>query len=415
MVSVDLLRHIDRYIGIPACWVLTVVRLIAHPFRRHVSLQAPKRILIIKLSEMGSTVLAYPAIEELRRQIPDAEIFFLVFNNNRSIIDALNITRRDNIIAINVSCLKNLVSSGWDAFKRLRHEHVDTTIDMDFFSRFSAILAFLVCRGNRVGFHRFNDEGLFRGRLLTHKVLYSAHIHTSVAFMALAKALCNPDPNSRGKEFIRQEDFTIPHYLPSPTDIADLKTKLKECGIDVIRKGMRIVLVNPNSSDLFPLRKWPFRHFISLSSQLLSARNDIYVAITGSESERQDAEDLVDAVQNPRCINLAGKTTFSELITLYTISSLMITNDSGPAHFSALAQLPTIVLFGPETPALYAPLGKDAICLYSGFACSPCVSVHNAKASPCTRSLCLEAISIGEVFQCSITMLGKTPERESRA
>lgn len=412
MISVNLLRYIDRHIGIPACWALTIARCIAHPFRRRGSPQSPKRILIIKLSEMGSTVLAYPAIEELRKQIPGAEIFFLVFSNNRAIIDALNITRRDYIIAIDVSCLKKLVTSGWNALKRLKQENIDTTIDMDFFSRFSAILAFLVCRGNRVGFHRFNDEGLYRGRLLTHEVLYSAHVHTSVAFMALARALCNPDADIRGKELISQDDFTIPRYHPGPTDINDLKAKLKECGINTDRKGMRIVLVNPNSSDLFPLRRWPFRHFISLSSQLLSARNDIYVAITGSASERQDAEAIVDAVQNPRCINLAGKTTFQELITLYSISSLMITNDSGPAHFSVLAKLPTIVLFGPETPALYSPLGKEAICLYSGFACSPCVSVHNAKASPCTRSLCLEAISIGEVFQCAAAILDKAPEIE---
>ena len=94
---------------------------------------------------MGSTVLAYPAIEELRKQIPGAEIFFLVFSNNRAIIDELNITRRHNIIAIDVSCLKKLISSGWHSFKRLRQEHIDTTIDMDFFSRFSAILAFMVC------------------------------------------------------------------------------------------------------------------------------------------------------------------------------------------------------------------------------------------------------------------------------
>ena len=361
---------------------------------------------------MGSTVLAYPAIEELRKQIPGAEIFFLVFSNNRAIIDELNITRRHNIIAIDVSCLKKLISSGWHSFKRLRQEHIDTTIDMDFFSRFSAILAFMVCRNNRVGFHKFNDEGLYRGRLLTHEVLYSAHIHTSVAFMALVKALCNQDTETRGKELIRHDDFTIPRYLPGPTDITDLRSKLKECGLNTDRKGVHIVLVNPNSSDLFPLRRWPFRHFISLSSQLLSARNDIYVAITGSESERLDAEAIVDAVQNPRCINLAGKTTFPELIALYTISRLMITNDSGPAHFSVLAKLPTIVLFGPETPALYAPLGKEATCLYSGFACSPCVSVHNAKASPCTRSLCLEAISIGEVFKHATAILDKTPARE---
>jgi len=357
---------------------------------------------------MGSTVLAYPAVEELRRQIPYADIFFLVFDNNRAIIDALNITRRDHVIAIEAGSVKKLIASAWKAILQLRREQIDTTIDMDFFSRFSAIIAFLVCRGNRVGFHRFNDEGLYRGKLLTHEILYSPHVHTSVAFMALSKGLFSSDADIRGKELISLNNFTVPYHQPNPSDISNLKAKLKGCGLDTGRKGIHIVLVNPNSSDLFPLRRWPLRHFISLSSQLLSAKKDIYVAITGSESERMDAEAMVDEVKNPRCINLAGKTSFPELLTLYSISSLMITNDSGPAHFSALARLPTIVLFGPETPALYSPLGKEAVCLYSGFACSPCVSVHNAKASPCSRSLCLEAISIGEVLECANRMLNKT-------
>jgi ADP-heptose:LPS heptosyltransferase len=56
---------------------------------------------------------------------------------------------------------------------------------------------------------------------------------------------------------------------------------------------------------------------------------------------------------------------------------MMLTNDSGPAHFAALAQLKTWVLFGPETPTLYGALDPNAEFIYKGLACSPCVSAAN--------------------------------------
>jgi ADP-heptose:LPS heptosyltransferase len=75
----------------------------------------------------------------------------------------------------------------------------------------------------------------------------------------------------------------------------------------------------------------------------------------------------------------------------------MVTNDSGPAHFAAASGLPTIVLFGPETPHLYKPLG-NARALYAGLACSPCVSAHNHRKTACTDNVCMRAITVDEVF-----------------
>jgi len=100
-------------------------------------------------------------------------------------------------------------------------------------------------------------------------------------------------------------------------------------------------------------------------------------------------------------------TSLDELLALHSMSDLLITNDSGPAHFASLVRLPTLVLFGPETPRLYAPLGRSTVCLSAGFACSPCISVYNGKKSPCDDNLCLKAITVGEVYQAAVTALGQ--------
>lgn len=398
-MDVNALRLVDRVIGWPLCWILTLVRLSGRLILRTRPLPQPRKVLIIKLSEMGSTVLAYPALVELKKRIAGVELFFLVFKNNAAIVDVLGILPAANIITVDYGSPFRLLVSGWRAIRRLWSERIDTTIDMDFFSRLTAILAFLVCRGNRIGFHRYNDEGLYRGNLLTHRVIYSPHIHTAVAFLALVRSLfekADDEPHHRGA--IHRSDLIEPKYSPAPDEIRSVRARLTAAGV-LEQDRPKIILINPNSSDIFPLRKWPLDLFTQLCRRLLLDMPQYWLVITGVASEHKDAQFICQRVQNPRCIDFTGQTSFRELLALYAMSNLMITNDSGPAHFAALLSLPTIVLFGPETPRLYSPLGTAHQCLYAEFACSPCVSVYNSKKSPCADNRCLQAISPETVFQ----------------
>ena len=162
--------------------------------------------------------------------------------------------------------------------------------------------------------------------------------------------------------------------------------------------GKRVVLVNANSSNLLPQRHWGAENFRALIEMLLGYRNDILVLLTGVQSERMELERLRCRVNSERCLNVAGVLEFHELPALYALSTCMVTNDSGPAHFAAVTSLPTYVLFGPETPDLYGPLGS-AIPIYARFHCSPCVSAWNHRKSPCQDNKCLQVITPEAVFE----------------
>ena len=159
-----------------------------------------------------------------------------------------------------------------------------------------------------------------------------------------------------------------------------------------------IVLINPNASDLLPQRRWMPEHFASLARSILNDFPTHYVLITGAPSEREQAERLKEKINHPRCINFAGKNKFTELPALYNISKVMITNDSGPGHFSAVTDLKTFVLFGPETPKLYGSLG-NSVAIYAGLACSPCVSAANHRETPCRNNVCLQVLTPELVYQ----------------
>jgi ADP-heptose:LPS heptosyltransferase len=108
-------------------------------------------------------------------------------------------------------------------------------------------------------------------------------------------------------------------------------------------------------------------------------------------------EKLRGEVDNPRCFNTAGLFSLEELPLLYSISHLMVTNDSGPAHFSAVTDLKVFVLFGPETPDLYGSLG-NAVAIYKRLACSPCVNAANHRKTSCRDNVCLQRITPDEVY-----------------
>jgi ADP-heptose:LPS heptosyltransferase len=86
-----------------------------------------------------------------------------------------------------------------------------------------------------------------------------------------------------------------------------------------------------------------------------------------------------------------------------------VTNDGGPGQFAAITPVPTIILFGPETPALYGTLSKNSHCFHLGIPCSPCLTAYNHRTSPCDGdNQCLKQITPEQVLAKARQMV--TPE-----
>jgi len=77
----------------------------------------PRDVLVIKLTEMGSTVLALPALRELRSAWPAAKIHFLVFRGSRGILDTLGIAANGRILEVDETSAWRLVLSGFKALR----------------------------------------------------------------------------------------------------------------------------------------------------------------------------------------------------------------------------------------------------------------------------------------------------------
>ena len=401
-MNVDRMRMIDHRVGVPLCFLATfLVRLFMPSAPAGTQ---PKNVLFIELSERGSTILADPAMKKAKT-LWNAELFFVIFSDNRGSLDFLKTIPDGNIFTLRIDSLFHL---GLDTLKFLlwcRRRKIDAAIDLELFSRFTALLTGLSGARLRAGYHRFHNEGLYRGEMLTHRVAYNPHIHIAKNFIALINALAAPKAEiPYSKSFIGDEEIRItPVKIPAATRKA-MADKIGKLVPDYQLGERRVVLFNPNASEMLPQRRWPATHFAELARQVLARWPDVVILITGAPSERIEAQALCQTVNDPRMVNFAGESRLDQLPALYSLASLMVTNDSGPGHFASVTAMPVLSLFGPETPELYGPLGPGRA-LTAGLACSPCVSAANHRKTACREPVCMSAIQPARVTEAAAEFL----------
>src|SRR5213082_252643 len=395
-VGISTLQHTDRWIGVPLCAILTFVRRIFEAAGRPGPRQV-RRVLFIKFAEQGSTVLAYPAIRRATGMVGRENVYFVVFEDNRFILDVMEIIPEQNVITISTKSPYALAIGAMRAVLRARKAGIDAVVDMEFLTRFSAILTFLTGAKSRVGFHTFFGDGPYRGDLMTHRLLYNPHLHTSQMFEAMVEALTR-DPAVL-PTFDSTPSVTQPlaRFRPSPSEVDEINILLQ-------RENPRIgsaplILLNPNASDLLPLRRWPPRRYVELARRLLARYPNVFIGFTGAPAEAAPNNQLAYEVGSDHVIPLAGKTTLRQVLVLYTRSEILVTNDSGPAHFASMTPIRVVTLFGPETPALFGARSSNSTALWAGIACSPCVNAYNNRQSVCRNNLCMQAITVDAVFE----------------
>lgn len=395
-MNIARMRRWDRWVGVPVCWLLTLWRRVLF-WRRPGRVAQPRRILFVKLAEQGSTVLAQGALQAAIRRVGRENVFFLCFAENRPVLDLLDLVPADNIITIDARRITSAVLGALAALWRLRRAHVDTAIDLEFFARSSAALCYLSGARWRVGYHAFGGEASYRGDLLTHRLSFNPYLHTSQTFQILVEAL--NVPSGRLPTFPTEpptQKASSVSFQPDPQELWEVRQMLRQSTGG--RLPSRLILLNANASDLIPLRRWPSERYVDLAHRLLARYPDMCIAFTGAPSEAAAAAALAAQTGSPRCISLAGRTTLRQLLVLCCLADVLVTNDSGPAHFASLTPVQVVVLFGPETPRLFAAASPRTHALCAGLACSPCINAFNDRKSPCRDNVCMQSITVDQVF-----------------
>lgn len=394
----DSLRRIDRWVGVPVCWILSALRGLAHVlgFRRGRHARPIRRVLFVQLAESGSMVLADPAMRELVTR-SGAQVYCLTFAHNRESLSIAGSVAPERVITLRTDGPARLLLDACRIGARLRREGIDMIVDLELFSRSSAVLCFLSGVARRVGFHAFEGVGAYRGHLYTHPVAFNPALHVAQNYLMLVEAALGntvpPAPRVRGDSLVPK----VRQRAIEASLLAGIERRVMRHFAGVQGRG-RWVFVNANASDMLPQRRWPTEKFVELIRAILARHVGVRVLLIGAKEDRATTAAICEQVADSRCVDIAGLFALHELPALFTLGEAMVSNDSGPAHFAAVTQLPVVALFGPETPVLFRPLGEAAV-LSAGLACSPCVNVGNQRRTDCRDNQCMQRIPVAAVLE----------------
>ncbi len=396
-MKISTMRRIDRLVGRPICFILTVFRKCREVFPRKPQSPKIRSMLFVKLAEQGATVLADTAIRQAIKMVGKENVYFMAFEQNRFIIDVMNIIPEKNVIPIPNGNFISMVFGTIGALRQIRRLNIDAAVDFEFFARSSAILSYLSGAKTCVGLHGFVEGSPYRGDLMTHRLNYNPHLHTSVMFETMVEAINLPAKDTPRLNIDLPEPRNIEsHFKPGEDELNEFKAILKrQAGTD---NYSPLILLNANASDMLPLRRWPAKRYIELARRLLEKSPTAHVAFTGAPDEVKHSQKLVEEVGSPRCFSMTGKTTLRQLMLLYSLADVLVTNDSGPAHFATLTDIQVITLFGPETPKLFGAITPRSHIIWKNIPCSPCVNAYNNRFSTCDNNICMQQISVDEVF-----------------
>ena len=393
-----LLRHADHYLGAALCAGTSLVRSLA---ARSSSVAPIRKILLIELFEMGAAVMLVPSIRHIREAYSDAEIHCLTTGSCAPLWKSIQMIEPERLHVVDADSAASLIGSVLKNILRLRREKFDLVIDYELFMRLPALISGALRAKARAGFYRYDYEGLYRGNFYDYICGYNQNSHISKNFLALTKtALAGASDSPNYKAAIALEEIRVQPVMGRPPP-EKLESLVGSSG----RGQARYFVVCPDVGKTLPMRNYPRASFSELINILLERNPQHRVVMIGTQAERPASEAVLAGVKKKgACVNLCGKTTFSELMDVIAGADLVITNDNGPAHFATLTGTKCLVLFSTDSPFVYGPLG-DAVIAYSHYQCSPCISALNHKVSRCDNNRCLQAIAPEALAQIAETLL----------
>jgi len=164
-------------------------------------------------------------------------------------------------------------------------------------------------------------------------------------------------------------------------------------------QGDYIVLA-PSAS--FEPKRWPVSSFVELAEKLLLERKETIVVLAGPLDKFCEA---FDRISSPRLLNLQGKTSLKESMSILSRAKICIGNDSGMNHIAEASGVPVVTIFGPTDPKFgFAPHGTSSRYVSRDMFCKPC-STTGKKTCWRERQFCMEEIRPDEVFTLSQEIL----------
>lgn len=316
-----------------------------------------KKILVIRYGTIGDSIFASAFFRELRKAKPNTQIDILVDKIAENVIS--NCPYINNINYVNGK-YKNIFAY-INLFKKY-----DTVYFLKN-DRFFTKVAFLAGVKNRIGF------GISRNLFLTQKSPYKENRHEIDCYLDLLRISNIPVNNDKTELWLDEAN----------------NTKIKNLTDNIQNKKVLI-----HAYSRFPQKNWIDKHWqktIKHLSDTLKAQ----VFLIGGEKDIENYKNITNDLDvKIKPINLCGKLSIQETMSLVNQMDLVIGIDSGIIHMAAALDIPSILLHGPTSLVRWQPRSEKCTVLSKNYTCSPCC-LQSGRTKHCKNkfSVCMENLT----------------------
>lgn len=318
------------------------------------------KFLIIRFSSIGDIVLTTPVIRCLKKQVPDAEIHFLVKDSFRSIVQHNPYIDKVHVLA-----------HSWELMiEELKVEEYDYIIDLHHNTKTLRVKNAL--KKKSFSFYKLNIQKYF---YTAFKINMLPDVHIVDRYLKTVASFGVKNDGAGLDYFIAEQE----------------KIKRQDIPVSHTAGYIACVIGAAHGTKRWPIHKW---------KEFCTKMNHPIILLGGSE-DRVNGDEIA-AVDTIKVYNACGKFKLNESADLVRNAKLVISNDTGLMHIAAAFKRPVISLWGNTVPAfgMYPYYGdapvSDVIMQTNKLFCRPCSKIGYNKC-PLGHFKCMEKIEVDEV------------------
>ncbi len=285
-----------------------------------------KRILIVRLSAVGDTILSLPILCALRKEYPDARIGWVVGSGSADMVrghDAL-----DDLFVLTKNDLKS-VKTYWAFLKQVRRWQPTTLIDVQGLTK-SALIGWYSGATRRIGLVKSEFEGRELSTWLNNTLVTPTSEHVVERGLELLKPLGIENP---------EIEYRVPVSIAANQCVNEqIRALTGQSG-----EPSPFAILNVGAGWVSKI--WPVDRYAAVAKHLMNRWNLRTMIAWGGAEERSLAEQ-VSILSGGAAIELPA-TSLLELAEWIRRSVLFVGSDTGPMHLSVAIDIPTVSLIGP--------------------------------------------------------------------
>jgi len=331
--------------------------------------QPTTRILVVRPGALGDVLLTLPVLEALQARYPQAAIE--VMGNlavlrllvGRSVVSAVSSFDRADLGAL------------------FRHEAIPSAALHRYLDQFDIIVSYAAPLSH-VFAH--NLARLTRGRVVSFDAQPGADVGVHMS-----------DYLQRPLQELYVTERRQPVRLTlTVEDRQDAEQWWEEQGL----VARQVLAVHPSSGS--PAKNWPASRFAAVSRDL-QRRCGMHTLLVSGPADEIAVGEVRGALGGCEHTLVQGA-SLQQLAALIAHCQTYLGNDSGVSHLAAAVGVPTVVVFGPTDPGVWAPRGSSVYVVQGAVPCAPC-DAEQRRA--CCQRDCLESVTETVVVEALLAVL----------